>query len=581
MCNVMAHGGPDDEGFYINASDGIAMGHRRLALIDLSPKGHQPMYIQSGKFVISFNGEIFNYLLLKEALQNLGIQFKTESDTEVILAAYAVWGVESFDRLQGMFAFCLYDADRQQSFLVRDRSGIKPLYYRATEKHLVFSSEVKAFAETDYTYTGQPDWKIYFLAFGHLPEPYTTFNEVAMFPKGHYLIWQHQSDTFEIKNYVQQRGINEIRDDQEARTAIQKSLYASVKRHLLADAKIGVFLSGGIDSSILTLLADEIQAETTSGAGMLNTISINFEEAAFSEKVFQDIIVQQIKGDHSEYTITSSLFAEHFPTALRAMDQPTIDGINSWFVNYFAKENGLKAVLSGVGADELFGGYPSFKRMGWIKQLQKLPQFILRKSLHFKKAPLKRAYYLSYQNTVGEYLFLRGIFTPDEIAQLLSCSIKNVDRVLQQATIGSAPSKLRDGERASWIECNLFMQNQLLKDTDTMSMQHGVEVRVPFLDQDLLETLTATYSAVKFKGARPKSLLIEAFSTILPRAIWDRKKMGFTFPFQHWLKKDERFLDSIKTGDNQFASAMVNDFRQGNLHWSKVMALYQVLGVRR
>jgi asparagine synthase (glutamine-hydrolysing) len=576
MCNIMAHGGPDDEGFYANADDGIVMGHRRLALIDLSPKGHQPMLYQNGKLVISFNGEIYNYLLLKKELQNLGFQFKTESDTEVILASYAAWGVESFDKLKGMFAFCLYDTGLQYSYLVRDPSAIKPLYFRATEKHLVFSSEVKAFAETDYTYNEQPNWKILFLAFGHLPEPYTTFSEVMMLAKGHYLTWQHQSGTFEIKNYVQQHSIKEITDYQEAKTAVQQSLYASVKKHLLSDAKIGVFLSGGIDSSILTLLADEMLAETTSESGKLNTVSINFEEAAFSEKAFQDIVVQQINGNHSEYTITPALFSKHFPSALKAMDQPTADGINSWFVNYFAKENGLKAVLSGIGADELFGGYPSFKRMGWVKQLKRLPQSLLRKSLAFKKASLKRAYYLSYQNTVGEYLFLRGIFTPDEIASLLSYSIAQVDQVLQSASISPIPNHLKDGERASWLECNLYMQNQLLKDTDTMSMQHGVEVRVPFLDQDLLTTLAATNHKLKFEGDRPKSLLIEAFSTMLPRAIWDRNKMGFTFPFQNWLRNDEYFLNSIKTGDNTFASTMVDNFRQGNLHWSKVMALYQV-----
>jgi len=571
MCTVMAHGGPDGEGFYSNLNDGIVMGHRRLALIDLSPKGHQPMHIRNGKFVISFNGEIYNYLLLKEELQELGFQFKTESDTEVILASYAAWGVESFAKLKGMFAFCLYDADRQESFLVRDRSGIKPLYYCATEKHLVFSSEVKAFAETEYVYAEQPDWRIYFLAFGHLPEPYTTFKGVMMLTKGHYLTWQHQKDTFEIKSYVLQQPISEITDRNEAKITIQKGLYHSVKGHLLADAKIGVFLSGGIDSSILSLLADQIQTGHT-----LNTVSINFEEAEFSEKIFQDLVVEQLHGNHSEYTITPALFSEFFPAALKAMDQPTTDGINSWFVNYFAKENGLKAVLSGIGADELFGGYPSFKRMGWVKQLKKLPRFLLRKCLTLKRANLKRAYYLSYQNTVGEYLFLRGIFSPDEIAQLLSCSIAEVDRVLQHAAIGSVPQYLKGGERASWLECNLYMQNQLLKDTDTMSMQHGVEVRVPFLDQDLIEILTATDSTVKFEGKRPKSLLIEAFSIVLPRAIWDRNKMGFTFPFQHWLRGNESFLESIKTDQNKFALAMVNDFKCGKLHWSKIMALYHL-----
>ncbi|WP_055915289.1 asparagine synthase (glutamine-hydrolyzing) [Pedobacter sp. Leaf216] len=576
MCTIMAHGGPDGEGFYANRSDGIVMGHRRLALLDLSPNGHQPMHYQQGKLVVSFNGEIYNYLELKKELQKSGFQFKTECDTEVILAGYAAWGVESFSKFKGMFAFCLYDAVKQLSFLVRDHSGIKPLYFYANAKHLVFSSEVKAFSRTDYAYTEDPNWKIYFLAFGHLPEPYTTFNEVQMLPKGNYLIWQHQTDTFQIISYVKQQAIANIFDRNEAKIAVQKSLNTAVKRHLLADAKIGVFLSGGIDSSILSLLADQIQMQNTLNVNPINTVSINFEEAEFSEKVYQDAIVQKMHGNHSEYTITPTLFNKHFPTALKAMDQPTADGINSWFVNYFAKESGLKAVLSGIGTDELFGGYPSFKRMGLVKLLKKVPRSVLRKSIHLKTAALKRIYYLSYQNTVGEYLFLRGIFTPDEIAKLLSCSIEMVNGVLQQANIGTVKPELKDGDRASWLECNLYMQNQLLKDTDAMSMQHGVEVRVPFLDRDLLETLNTINSKIKFEGKRPKSFLINTFSSILPRLIWDRNKMGFTFPFQHWLRKDEQFLGLIKTSENQFAAKMVNDFRQGNLHWSKAMSLYHV-----
>ncbi|MBB6235482.1 asparagine synthase (glutamine-hydrolyzing) [Pedobacter sp. AK013] len=576
MCNVMAHGGPDDEGFYTNTNEGFVIGHRRLALIDLSPNGHQPMKYRAGELIISFNGEIYNYQELKKELQNLGFLFHTESDTEVILVAYAAWGVASFARLKGMFAFYLFDAELKCSYLVRDLSGIKPLYYCATALSLVFSSEVKAFAETSYHYTEQPDWKIYFLAFGHIPEPYTTLNEVLMLAKGHYLIWQHQSATFEIKNYIQPRHIEEILGKETAKSALEQNLRASVKRHLLSDAKIGVFLSGGIDSSILTLLADEI---TNRDSSTLNTISINFEETAYSEKAFQDIITEKIKGKHSEYTVTPAIFSTYFPAALKAMDQPTADGINSWFVNYFAKKNGLKAVLSGIGADELFGGYPSFKRMGLLKQLKKLPKPVLKKSLAFNNSGLKRSYYLSYQNTAGEYLFLRGIFTPDEIAALLNFSIEKVDRVLKSINITSAPNHLANGEKASWLECNLYMQNQLLKDTDTMSMQHGLEVRVPFLDQDLLDTVKSIKPKLKFGADRPKSLLIDAFSAILPNAIWNRKKMGFTFPFQLWLKKDEQFLSSIKTEGNQFATKMVNDFRQGNLHWSKVMALYQAFSV--
>lgn len=573
MCDIMAHGGPDGEGFYSNASEGIVIGHRRLALIDLSPCGHQPMKYQAGEFIISFNGEIFNYQELKQELQNLGFLFDTESDTEVILVAYVAWGVASFAKLKGMFAFYLYDSNLKCSYLVRDQSGIKPLYYSATAQNLVFSSEVKAFTKTCYTYSEQPDWKIYFLAFGHIPEPYSTFNEVLMLAKGHYLEWQHQSDTFEIKNYVQSRKIERISDKETAKLAVEQDLRVSVKRHLLSDAKIGVFLSGGIDSSIVTLLAHEVMNQNLS---TLNTISINFEETAYSEKVFQDTVTEKIQGKHSEYTITQAIFSEHLPAALKAIDQPTADGINSWFINYFAKENGLKAVLSGIGADELFGGYPSFTRMRLVKQLKKLPNLILKKSLIFKKSAFKRFYYLSYQNTVGEYLFLRGIFTPDEISALLNCTIEKVDGVLKNANIAPVPNYLDNGERASWLECNLYMQNQLLKDTDSMSMQHGVEVRVPFLDQDLLDTLKSIKPRLKFKTDRPKSLLIDAFSSILPTAVWDRKKMGFTFPFQLWLTKDEQFLTSIRTGGNQSATEIVDKFRQGNLHWSKVMLLYQV-----
>lgn len=575
MCDVMAHGGPDDEGFYTNAKYGLAIGHRRLALIDLSPNGHQPMKYQKGEYIISFNGEIYNYKELKRELQNLGFLFITESDTEVILVAYAAWGVASFTKLKGMFAFYLFDVELERSYLVRDPSGIKPLYY-STAQNLVFSSEVRAFAETAYNYTNHPDWKIYFLAFGHIPEPYTTFIEIFMLAKGHYLEWQHQSDTFEINNYVQPLRIEKILDEGVAKLAVEKKLRASVKRHLLSDAAIGVFLSGGIDSSILTLLADEINKNTNHGLSRLNTLSINFEETAYSEKAFQDIITKKLHGKHSEYTITPAIFSAYFPIALNAMDQPTADGINLWFINYFAKENGLKAVLSGIGADELFGGYPSFKRMGWIKLLKRVPGFILKKSLFFNKATLKRSYYLNYQNTAGEYLFLRGIFTPDEIAGLLNLSIAEVDATLKNINIPSAPVRLNDGEKASWLECNLYMQNQLLKDTDTMSMQHGVEVRVPFLDQDLHNSLNAIKPELKFGTNQPKLLLINAFSSILPDAVWKRKKMGFTFPFQLWLTKDEKFLSSINTGGNQIATKMINDFKQGNLHWSKIMSLYQV-----
>ena len=573
MCDVMAHGGPDDEGFYFNTVKGIAFSHRRLAFIDLSKAGHQPMFYDQDRYVISFNGEIYNYRDLKAALLNLGYEFNSNSDTEVILAAYAAWGTESFDKINGMFAFSLFDAELDCTYLVRDSAGIKPLYYSSTNQQLVFASEVRAFNQTGYHFTENVNWKIYFLAFGHIPEPYTTFSEIEMLPKGSYLVWLHASQTFQIKRYYNPPREIKITDYDEAVLAVKKALQNSVRQHLYSDAPIGAFLSGGIDSSIISILASSVLKNQSS----LQTLAVNFDDASYSEKPYQDLISTQIKSNHQEYTINESIFNEKFPAALSAMDQPTTDGINSWFITYFAKQNGLKAVLSGIGADELFGGYPSFKRMGLVEKLSKLPGFILKLGLRFSKPALKRAYYLNYKNTVGKYLFLRGFYTPDEIAAILNCTIEQVDSVLQTAQIGNIDPELENKEQASWLEYNLYMQNQLLKDTDAMSMQHGVEVRVPFLDKELVTLVHQIKSDFIYNSEKPKGLLIDAFLNALPEKIWDRPKMGFTFPFQKWLSNNSGFLNKLSNHENEQVRNLTEDFRSGKLHWSKMMALYQVV----
>lgn len=574
MCNSMAHGGPDGEGFFVNSTNGIAFGHRRLAIIDLSTTGKQPMFYNQNELVITYNGEIFNYLDLKAELIKLGFEFKSSCDTEVILAAYAAWGTKSFERLKGMFAFALYDTKNNQTFLARDSSGIKPLYYSVLNNQLVFASEIRAFKNIKPAYKENPDWKIYFLAFGHIPEPYTTLMDVEMLTKGQYLTYYHETNKFDINSFLPQQSSIKIDDKQEAEEIVHTRLKESVKRHLLADAPIGVFLSGGIDSSLITLLANEqLPLEKDH---LLNTISINFEETAFSEKPYQDIISAQINAKHSEYIITKAIFDSLFPSAVNAMDQPTTDGINSWFINYFANKNGLKAVLSGIGADEQFGGYPSFKRMKLIDLLSKLPTFILKSTINFSKPSLKRAYFLSYKNTVGKYLFLRGIFDPKQIADILNRTLSEVNEVLKDMKLAELPTGLKPEEQASWLETNMYMQNQLLKDTDSMSMQHGVEVRVPFLDQDLLTALKLINNELKFKGDKPKPLLVDAFIKLLPNQIWNRSKMGFTFPFQNWLKENPQFLKPMLSSDNKNITQLANNFKLGKVHWSKAIALHVI-----
>jgi len=566
MCDVMAHGGPDGEGFYFDNENSIALGHRRLALIDLSENGKQPMKDQSGKIIISFNGEIYNFRELKAELIESGFQFCTHTDTEVILMSYRKWGTEAFAKFKGMFAFALYDQEQQKMLLVRDGSGIKPLYYSENEGRLIFASEVKAFTKTSTNYCEDPHWKVYLLAFGHIPEPYTTLERVKMLPKGNIFIYDYATQRSSLLPFERSDLEPKISDKQQAIDQIADALNISVKRHLIADAPVGLFLSGGIDSSALALLAKHPQ---------LNTLSVNFDVEQFSEIKYQTLIAEKTGSLHRSYTIDQSFFETYFEEASRAMDQPTTDGINSWFINYFAKQNGLKAVLSGIGADEIFGGYPSFKRMWLVKLLNRLPKFILKAGLKSNKSILKRMYYLSYKNTSGLYLFLRGIYNPIEISEILNLSLKQVDEILSQINIASPPKELNNVETARWIECNMYMQNQLLKDTDFMSMQHGIEVRVPFLDQDVLSCIDRIDRKILYKNKRPKNILIEALKGHLPQSIWNRPKMGFTFPFQHWLKQNTYFIEGLSGNKDVHKDKMKAAFLKGELHWSKAMALFQ------
>lgn len=569
MCTAMAHGGPDGEGIEDLGINGVVFGHRRLALLDLTEAGHQPMADLQNRYLLTFNGEIYNYLELKAELSNY--PFKTGTDTEVIVAGFAKWGTSLFPKLRGMFAFALLDKEENATYLVRDPSGIKPLYYSKTVGRVVFASEVRAFRATTFHFKEDKNWKVYFLAFGHIPEPFTILDEVKSLPKGHYLRFELNTRESTIQLYhseISTRSI--ISNSSKAEKMVADQLNNAVQHHLLADAKIGVFLSGGIDSSILTLVADQKLGSR------LDTISINFDEAGFSEKIFQDVIVDKLSGHHSTHLVTNEEFEANFDTIVAAIDQPSNDCINSWFVSKYAKERGLKAVLSGIGADEIFGGYPSFKKMGIVNKLQKLPKMLLRMSTFVPSLRVKRLYYLSYKNTIGKYLFLRGFFSPMSISRLLDIPVEKVNDLLEHFPIQNLQSdQVTNGEEASWIETNLYMQNQLLRDTDVMSMSHGIEVRIPYLDQDFLNIVEQISADIKYDDDLPKKLLIDSFKESLPEQIWNRPKMGFTFPLADWLKGNKRITD-VSRYRNQYAKTLINRFKNGNLHWSKAFALFQV-----
>lgn len=560
MRESMLHGGPDDEGIYIDDQFPLALGHRRLSLIDLSSAGHQPMSDADGMLQLIFNGMIYNFPELKKQLQEYGHTFRTKTDTEVILKAFIQWGRQCFERFNGMFAIALWDKTHNELILARDHAGIKPLYYSLTKDKLIFASEIKAFKAYKTDWNENPDWKICLLSFGHIPEPFTTLQNVQQLAKGTCAVIKLPGLKIEHHRFNNFIFTNTITDLPTAIVVVKEKLENAVQRHLISDAPIGLFLSGGIDSSLLTLIAHKYIGDN------LKTLSIIFEDAAINEQPFQKIIINKTKAHHQSFLVTEKNFAAEFSDILQAMDQPSIDGINSYFICKYAKQYGLTAVLSGLGADELLGGYASFNHASNVSLIQKLPSFIPGLMEYLPKEKLKKISFLKRKDHIGEYLFNRGFYSPDQVAQFLSISEKEVHKVLSAVSIATLDKKTDHRNRASHLETNLYMQNQLLKDTDYMGMWHSLEVRVPFLDKDFMHAVYSIAPNIKYDKKIAKHLLIKAFSDILPKEIYQRKKQGFTFPFNKWMKNVQP-LDR----DNNYKEIRYL-FKKGRLHWGRYWA---------
>ena len=566
MRDAMQHGGPDDAGTYLDAELPLALGHRRLSIIDLSAAGHQPMADRQHGLQIIFNGEIYNYRALRQELQAAGHSFQSQSDTEVLLKAYAEWGADSFQRLNGMFAFALFDQPKQELLLVRDHAGIKPLYYHQSGDRLVFASEIRAFLAYDPSWPEQADWRTYLLTFGHLPEPVTTLRGVQPLPAGHYYRYDLRQQRGYLSAYDREDYTATIHHRTEAVAAVRQTLQESVQRQLVADVPVGLFLSGGLDSSVLTLAA---RAEL---GDRLQTTSIVFDEAGYSEQVYQDMVIEASGARHQAHTLTAGEFDGHFEDVLRAMDQPTNDGINSYFVCKYARQSGLTVALSGLGADELLGGYPSFQRARYLPYLRSARPYVLRKMQQLAADRWRKLAFLSLPGPVGEYLFYRGMHLPAATARLTGQSEAAVWQTLEDFAAASADPPLHGGNRVSWIEQHFYMRNQLLKDTDAMSMWHSLEVRVPYLDREFLRCVRSIAPGLKFHGEHPKELLIQAYKKELPRAVWDRPKKGFTFPFAEWFRHSARLQEAPAA-----FTPLRDQFLQKRLSWARLWVAYLAL----
>ncbi len=564
MCFALKHGGPDDEGMFTEEDKNLVLGHRRLSLLDLTMAGHQPMHYHD-RYTITYNGELYNFKELKNVLIEFGMQFFTNSDTEVILAAFAKWNTDAFAKFNGMFAFALWDNKEKSLYLVRDAAGIKPLYYSTASDGLAFASEIRALSTLSFLHKINADAPVYQMAYGFLPEPITTLEDVKPLPKGCFLKYNANTYTCSLQQFSFFTFSSLINSEVEAKKKVYFDFNNAVKTQMVADAPIGVFLSGGIDSSIIAKLAH------THVQNDLHTLSIYFDESKYSEKKYQDLIAKDLNSTHHSILLKESDFHSHFPQILDSMDMPSCDGINTWFISKFAADEGIKAVLSGIGADELFGGYPSFSRINKALRLQQFPNVGLSLAAKIANKKYERISYLKIAGIRGIYLFLRGHFSPNEIAKQLGGYEKEVWDILNNSP--ASPEIICSKKNtASWMEFNLYMQDQLLRDADVMSMAHGLEIRVPFLDNELVKTTFSVNEQIKFEGKVSKGLLINSFNSILPKEIWDRPKMGFSFPFTEWFRNSE-LVNNLGESGNSNTVKIYKEFLDSKIHWSRIMSL--------
>lgn len=556
--DAMAARGPDAEGAWRSDDGRVELGHRRLSIIDLHDSANQPLRAPSQQLAIVFNGEIYNHRQLRAELQH-GWAFQTQSDTEVILAAYAQDPDGFVGRLRGMFAFVIWDGRRGELFAARDAYGIKPLYMARRSGTLRLASQVRALAAggaVSREIDAQAAYGYY--CWGSVPEPRTIYRDVEAFPPGHVLrVRQGQAPQLtrfaSIESLFLQSPSEHVAD---TAGTLADALHGSVQDHLVADVQVGVFLSAGIDS---TLLASQV-AELSSSPPV--AVTLGFEEFRGTERdetVLASEVARALKLDHHVYWLGADEFLQDLEHALSAMDQPSIDGINTYFVSKAAKAAGLKTVLSGLGGDELFGGYGSFSELPrWLRMRKRLPDLpllpgALAAAVHQgrrlpavrKRLPAKLAGVLQAEaNAGGMYALRRGLFLPREAAALTrerfgSGAFEAMPAMAHQSWQPDADTELGYRSIAA-MESTYYMRNQLLRDSDWASMAHSLELRVPLVDHHLAKAVIPVLAGLPHVD---KGLLRGRRNYAFHDKIYNRPKTGFHTPVDRWIL-DAGILDA-------------------------------------
>lgn len=548
----MAARGPDGKGLWVSDDERIGLAHRRLSIIDLSDVALQPMSSADGRYIIVFNGEIYNYKALRRELEAKGRIFYSQSDTEVLLHLFAERGTEMVHALRGMFAFGLWDRTERSLFLARDPYGIKPLYYCDDGRTLRFASQVKALiAGGSVSQALDPGAQVGFLLWGSVPEPITKYDSIRALPAGSFMT-ANLRGTSQIIRYF---SIAEVYKHAEGKPVTHEeipefaraALLDSVSHHLVADVPVGVFLSAGIDSGALVGLMRD------AGQDDIQTVTVSFNEftgRSDDEAPLAAMVASHYETRHTNRVVDEAEFIADLPRILDAMDQPSIDGVNTWFVSKAAREAGLKVAISGLGGDELFGGYPAFRdvprwssRTAFIGKIPFLGSLIRYCAVligleTFGLNP-KLAGMLEFGGTyAGAYLLRRGVFMPWELGQLLDIDVVRAGlrrlSPLEPAQSALQPLPASAHGVVATLESSVYMRNQLLRDSDWASMAHSIEVRTPLVDSHLVQKLAPALVA----AASPldKFALALAPRKPLPNEIMHRKKTGFSTPIATWLR---------------------------------------------
>jgi asparagine synthase (glutamine-hydrolysing) len=586
---ALAHRGPDGSGVWRSPAGDALFVHRRLAIIGPGLSGAQPMATPDRRHILVFNGEVYNYRELRQALAGRGETFSTGSDTEVLLRLLARDGADALREVRGMFALAWWDSATRSLVLARDRFGIKPLYVAARGGSVAFASEIQALLSSGLVErVVDPAGVLGYLAWGTVPPPLTCVAGVECVAPGTWTRWsadgareQRAFADLATAYAAPSSGATESQLRDRAGAAVQDSVAA----HLVADVPVGIFLSGGIDSSAI------LSAAVNAGVSGVNTYTVGFDDRS-SEHEYARLVASAFGATHHQLVLESSRIVSDLPRILARLDQPTFDAVNSFYVSAAVAATGIKAVLSGTGGDELFGGYPSFRRLPsalrWKRQLEPavpairpvvaavLPERLTERWQHF----------MSGNGRIdAAYRTQRGLFMPAELERVAGPALH--DRWAAASTrLAAAESALFDGTATTLegdvarLETRLYLGSQLLRDLDVMSMAHGLEVRVPFVDHVLLEAVWPDLGAYP-ELMRGKRLLRGTLSRPLPPAAVDRPKQGFTLPFAKWIGGE--LQPFVRSGMAHLADsgwiapgapeATWRAWQAGAAHWSRPWAL--------